>query len=56
LEKSKLNRAIQIAVVKDSARQLSYVPKFATYHRPGEQAGPRKSQAKPLLAKAGADQ
>ena len=32
----------------DRAEQLSYVPKFTTYHRPHKQRGPRKPPAKSL--------
>ena len=41
-------RAHVKAVLKDRAKQLSYVLKFTTYHRPQEQQGPTRSPAKPL--------
>jgi hypothetical protein len=34
--------------LKDPPEQLSYILKFGTYHRPHEQHGPSRSDAKPL--------
>lgn len=41
-------RTALIARLKDPAQQISYVPKFTTYHRPLEQDSRRRSVAKPL--------
>ena len=43
-----IDRPVLRAKLKDRAEQLSYVLKFGTYHRPHEQHGSLKSQAKPL--------
>jgi hypothetical protein len=43
-----LERPLVRATLKDRAEQLSYVLKFTTYHRPYEQQGSTKSEAKPL--------
>lgn len=45
---SGLYRPTQRAVVKDLVRQLSYLLKFTTYHRPYQQQGPGKGVAVPL--------
>jgi hypothetical protein len=47
-ESSDMERPIIEAELKDPAEQLSYILKFGTYHRPHEQHGPRRSDAKPL--------
>jgi hypothetical protein len=46
-----LDRPLVRATLKDTAEQLSYVLKFTTYHRPYEQQGSTKSEAKPLNPK-----
>ena len=46
-----LDRPLVRATLKDRAEQLSYVLKFTTYHRPYEQQGSAKTQAKPLNPK-----
>jgi hypothetical protein len=46
-----IERPVLRAKLKDRAEQLSYVLKFGTYHRPLEQQGSTKSQAKPLNPK-----
>jgi hypothetical protein len=43
-------RAVVVQPLRDVPRQLSYVLKFTTYHRPGKQTGPRRGRAKPLNA------
>jgi hypothetical protein len=43
-----LERPVLRAKLKDRAEQLSYILKFGTYHRPHEQRGSARSQAKPL--------
>jgi hypothetical protein len=43
-----VERPIMGAKLKDRAEQLSYILKFSTYHRPHEQHGPSRSDAKPL--------
>jgi hypothetical protein len=43
-----IRRPVLRAKLKDRAEQLSYVLKFGTYHRPHEQHGSARSQAKPL--------
>jgi hypothetical protein len=43
-----LNRPVVISPVLDRPRQLSYLLKFTTYHRPYKQRGSSKSQAIPL--------
>ncbi len=43
-----VERSIMGAKLKDRAEQLSYILKFGTYHRPHEQHGPNRSDAKPL--------
>lgn len=47
-KKSPIPKAIQRVKLKHPAKQVSYVPKFTTYHRPGKQTGPKKKKAKPL--------
>jgi hypothetical protein len=49
-EKSKIKRALMEAPVKNAAKQLSYVLKFTTYHRPHERRGSTKGEARPLNA------
>jgi hypothetical protein len=34
--------------VVDPPKQLSYIPKFTTYHRPGTQIGKTRRRARPL--------
>jgi hypothetical protein len=46
-----LDRPLVRATLKDQAEQLSYVLKFTTYHRPYEQQGSTKSEARPLNPK-----
>jgi hypothetical protein len=46
-----IERPVVRAKLKDRAKQLSYVLKFTTYHRPYEQQGSTKSDAKPLNPK-----
>lgn len=48
---SVLPRPIKKLRVKDPAKQVSYVPKFTTYHRPGRQSGPKRPPPKPLNTK-----
>jgi hypothetical protein len=43
-----IERPVLRAKLKDRAEQLSYILKFGTYHRPHEQHGSARSQAKPL--------
>jgi len=45
---SRIKRQIIGAKLKDPPEQLSYILKFGTYHRPQEQRGPTRSDAKPL--------
>jgi hypothetical protein len=47
-KKSSIERPIIRAKLKDRAEQLSYILKFSTYHRPHEQHGSSRSDAKPL--------
>jgi hypothetical protein len=47
-KKNELERPVVGAALKDRPEQLSYVLKFTTYHRPHEQEGPTRSEAKPL--------
>jgi hypothetical protein len=47
---SAIRRAVVMQPLKDAPRQLSYLLKFTTYHRPGKQHGPRRGRAKPLNA------
>jgi hypothetical protein len=47
-ENSDMERPIIGAKLKDAPEQLSYILKFSTYHRPHEQHGPSRSDAKPL--------
>jgi len=47
-ESSEMERPIIKAKLKDPPEQLSYILKFNTYHRPHEQHGPNRSDAKPL--------
>jgi len=45
---SLIHKPFEKANVIDPPKQLSYVAKFTTYHRPGVQSGDRKRRAKPL--------
>jgi hypothetical protein len=45
------DRPLLQTALKDRAEQLSYVLKFTTYHRPYEQQGATRSEAKPLNAR-----
>jgi hypothetical protein len=45
------DRPLLLTALKDRAEQLSYVLKFTTYHRPYEQQGATRSEAKPLNAR-----
>jgi hypothetical protein len=47
-DSSDIDRPVDSATLNDPAKQLSYVQKFATYHRPYERQGAAKSPAKPL--------
>jgi hypothetical protein len=47
-ENSDIERPVIRAKLKDAPEQLSYILKFSTYHRPHEQRGPTRSDAKPL--------
>lgn len=47
-ENSEMERPIIRAKLKDPPEQLSYILKFSTYHRPHEQHGPNRSDARPL--------
>jgi hypothetical protein len=47
-EDSDIERPIMGVPLNDPAEQLSYVLKFNTYHRPYEQKGSARSEAKPL--------
>ena len=47
-ENSDMERPIIGAKLKNAPEQLSYILKFSTYHRPHEQHGPSRSDAKPL--------
>jgi hypothetical protein len=44
-------RPVVKATLKDRPKQLSYILKFSTYHRPYEQHGSAKAKAKPLNAR-----
>jgi hypothetical protein len=46
--KSDIERPVMEVPLNDPAIQLSYVPKFTTYHRPHERGGAGKSSARPL--------
>jgi hypothetical protein len=46
-----IERPITWARLKKAPKQLSYILKFSTYHRPHEQHGSKKSEAKPLNPK-----
>jgi hypothetical protein len=50
-QNTELERSVLGAALKDRAEQLSYVLKFTTYHRPYEQQGATRSEAKPLNAR-----
>ena len=41
-------RAIKVQPLLDPAEQISYLLKFATFHRPGSQNGPYRPRATPL--------
>ena len=43
-----IDRPVQRAALTDPAEQLSYILKFTTYHRPYQQVGKKKSEARPL--------
>lgn len=47
-KKSPIPNAVKLVKLKHAAKQVSYVPKFTTYHRPGKQTGAKKKKAKPL--------
>jgi hypothetical protein len=47
-KKNRIKRPIIRAKLKDRAEQLSYILKFSSYHRPHEQHGSSRSDAKPL--------
>jgi hypothetical protein len=47
-----VTRAVKVQALRDPAAQISYVLKFATYHRPGSQNGSRRSRAIPLPDRA----
>jgi hypothetical protein len=46
--KSDIERPVMEVALKDPAKQLSYLPKFTTYHRPYERSGAGKGSARPL--------
>jgi hypothetical protein len=46
--KSDIERPVMELPLNDPAEQLSYVPKFTTYHRPYERSGAGKGSARPL--------
>lgn len=46
-----IERPITWARLKKASKQLSYILKFSTYHRPHEQHGSKKSKATPLNPK-----
>jgi hypothetical protein len=48
---STFDRPVDPAELKDPAKQLSYISKFTTYHRPYERHGSDKSPALPLNGK-----
>ena len=48
---SDIERPVLATELKDVAEQLSYLLKFTTYHRPFQQRGSVKSEAKPLNPK-----
>jgi hypothetical protein len=50
-DSSDLARPTQKVALKDLAKQVSYLLKFTTYHRPHRQSGKRKPEARPLNAK-----
>ena len=45
-------RAIKVQPLRDPASQISYLLKFATFHRPGSQNGSRRPRAIPLPSEA----
>lgn len=45
---SDMERPIMKVLVNDPAKQLSYVLKFTTYHRPHERRSSSRAQARPL--------
>jgi hypothetical protein len=47
---SDIERPVVTALLNNPAKQLSYVPKFTTYHRPYEQRASKKGRATPLNA------
>jgi hypothetical protein len=48
--KGKMDRPVFEAILSDAPKQLSYLLKFGTYHRPFQQQGSAKSPPKPLNA------
>jgi hypothetical protein len=46
--KSPLDRPTKLVTMRDAPKQLSYLLKFTTYHRPHRRIGNRPSKAKPL--------
>jgi hypothetical protein len=44
------SRALDIRQLRDVVRQVSYLQKFSTFHRPGQQTGSGRSRAYPLPA------
>jgi hypothetical protein len=46
--KADLDRPVVKAVLRDKPKQLSYLLKYSTYHRPLQQTGPSKGPAVPL--------
>jgi hypothetical protein len=49
-DRSGLDRPVFEVPLTDRIKQLSYILKFTTYHRPFQQDGPTKSPARPLNA------
>lgn len=48
LTDDEIHRPVRRDDLRDDAKQLSYILKFTTYHRPHEQRGVKKPTAKPL--------
>jgi hypothetical protein len=46
--KSHIERPVMTVPLNDPAKQLSYVPKFTTYHRPHQRDGAKRGSARPL--------
>lgn len=46
--KTGIPAAVRVSPIVDQARQIGYLQKFSTFHRPGEQSSPWRAQAYPL--------